>query len=189
MHKLGILTNDGTDAAFHHQDLWEVEATTGPSRIVIAPSRNHVDLLLELSSSWKGLRTILYILLTSRCDNKLGRYESPAITQAQLSHFPVPWIVLTDEMALDFDNWARCVSTYWKLSQEQEIRLTALDEFLSEMSGPLHSDFWTDEALSSDPRWEEVRNLAKAALISCGWPIEVPPPDRLLPDGSVISAE
>ena len=109
--------------------------------------------------------------------------------QAQLSHFPAPWIVLTDEMALDFDHWAQCVSTYWKLSQEQVIRLTALDEFLSEMSGPLHSDFWTDEALSSDPRWEEVRNLAKAALVSCGWPIDVLPPARLLPNGSVIDGE
>ena len=101
---------------------------------------------------------------------------SPA--QTQLSHFPANWVVLTDEMALDFDHWAQCVSTYWKLPQEQMTRLTVLDEFLSEMSGSFNSDFWTDEALSSDPRWEEVRNLAKAALVSFGWPIEIPPPAR-----------
>lgn len=46
------------------------------------------------------------------------------------------------------------------------------------MSGSLNADFWTDEALSSDPRWEEVRTLAKAALVSFGWPIEMPPPAR-----------
>jgi hypothetical protein len=42
------------------------------------------------------------------------------------------------------------------------------------MSGSPSSDLWTDEALSSDPRWEEVRTLAKAALVSFGWPIEIP---------------
>jgi hypothetical protein len=98
--------------------------------------------------------------------------------QAQLSHFPARWVVLTDEMALDFDHGASCVSTYWKLSQEQVAKLTVLNEFLSEMSDSLNSDFWTGEALSSDSRWEEVRTLAKEALVSFGWPIEIPPPVR-----------
>ncbi len=98
--------------------------------------------------------------------------------QAQLSHFPAGWVVLTDEMVLDFDQWIQCVSTYWKPSKEQMAKLTTLDEFLSEMSGSPSSDLWTDEALSSDPRWEEVRTLAKAALVSFGWPIEIPPPAR-----------
>jgi hypothetical protein len=84
--------------------------------------------------------------------------------------------VLTDEMALDLDHWAQCLSTYWKPSNAQIVQLNRLDDFLSEMSGSLHSDFWTDEALSSDLRWEEVRTLAKAVLVSFGWPIEVPPP-------------
>jgi hypothetical protein len=101
---------------------------------------------------------------------------SPA--QAQLSHFPSGWVVLTDEMALDFDHWAHCVSTYWDLSQEQTARLRGLDEFLNEMSDAFHTDFWTEEALSSDPRWEEVRALAQAALGACGWPNEIPPPAR-----------
>ncbi len=106
--------------------------------------------------------------------------------QAQISHFPVDWISPADEMALDIDQWAGCVSTYWELSQEQKIRLTALDELLNEMSQPHNADFWTDEAIFIDSRWDEVRNLAKAALVSFGWPIEVPSPARLLPDGSVI---
>lgn len=101
---------------------------------------------------------------------------SPA--QAQRNHFPVDWIVLTDEMVLDFDHWAQCLPTYWKPSSVQMVQLSRLDDFLSEMSGSLHSDFWADEALSSDPRWEEVRTLAKAALASFGWPVEVPPPAR-----------
>jgi hypothetical protein len=112
---------------------------------------------------------------------------SPA--QAQVSHFPVPWIVLTDEMALDLDHWAGCVSTYWELSREQKTRLTVLDDYLSEKSGSHNAAFWTDEALFTDSGWGEVRNLAKAALVSFGWPIEVPPPARLLPNGSVIDGK
>jgi hypothetical protein len=112
---------------------------------------------------------------------------SPA--QAQVRHFPVPWIVLTDEMADDFGHWARCVSTYWELAQEQKTRLTDLDGFLSKMSGSDNAAFWTDEALFTDSRWEKVRNLAQVALVSFGWPLEVPPPARLLPNGSVIEGD
>lgn len=109
---------------------------------------------------------------------------SPA--QAQINHFPVDWISPSDEMALDLDQWVGCVSTYWELLQEQKIRLTLLDDFLSQMSNADNAAFWTDESLFTDSRWEEVRNLAKAALISFGWAIEVPSPAQLLPDGSVI---
>ncbi|HEY6410607.1 MAG TPA: hypothetical protein VIY29_24410 [Ktedonobacteraceae bacterium] len=112
---------------------------------------------------------------------------SPA--QAQIRHFPVPWIVLTDEMADDLGHWAGCVSTYWELPQEQKTRLTELDGFLSEMSGSDDDAFWTDEALFTDSRWEEVRHLAQVALVSFGWPLEVPPPARLLPNGSVIEGD
>ena len=101
---------------------------------------------------------------------------SPA--QAQVSHFPAGSVVLTDEMALDFDHWAQCVSTYWKLSPAQLVQLSRLGAFLSEMSGSRHRDFWTDEALPSDPRWEQVRTWAKVALVELGWPIEIPAPAR-----------
>ncbi len=45
---------------------------------------------------------------------------SPA--QAQLSHFPAGWVVLTDEMVLDFDAWVERISSYWKLSKEPMAR-------------------------------------------------------------------
>ncbi len=112
---------------------------------------------------------------------------SPA--QDQLHHFPVSWIDLPFEMADDFGHWARCVSTYWEVPQEQQTRLTLLDDFLSEMSGSHNAAFWTDEALYADPRWEEVRTMAQAALASFGWPVEVPPRARLLPNGSVIDGK
>jgi hypothetical protein len=65
-----------------------------------------------------------------------------------------------------------------KPSNEQMAQLSRLDDFLSEMSGSLHCDLWTDMVLSCDPRWEQVRTLAKAVLVSFGWPIEIPPPAR-----------
>ncbi|GHO89399.1 hypothetical protein [Dictyobacter formicarum] len=121
--------------------------------------------------------------------HSLQLLASPA--QAQLSHFPAGWVVLTDEMALDFNHWAQCLSTYWEPSNTQTVQLKKLDDFLSAMSGSLHSAFWTDEALSSDPRWEEVRMLAKTALLSFGWTIAVPPPAQqehgmLVDNGSYI---
>lgn len=112
---------------------------------------------------------------------------SPA--QDQAHHFPVSWIDLPFEMADDFGHWAGCVSTYWEVPQEQKTRLTLLDDFLSEMSGSHDAAFWTDEALFTDPRWEEVRIMAQAALVSFGWPVEVPPRARLLPNGSVIDGK
>jgi hypothetical protein len=121
--------------------------------------------------------------------HSLQMLASPA--QAQLSHFPVGWVVLTDEMVLDFDAWVERIASYWKLSPEQIARLTELDEFFTKMSDPSQRDFWSDEALSSDPRWEEVRMLAQAALVACEWPNEIPPPAReeqgmLVDHGSVF---
>ncbi len=40
--------------------------------------------------------------------------------------------------------------------------------------------FWEEEALFTDSQWEEVRTLAKAALASFGWPVEVPPPAQCI---------
>jgi|SRR5579859_316855 len=119
--------------------------------------------------------------------HSLQLIASPA--QAQVVHFPVSWIVLTDEMADDLGHWAECVGTYWELTEEQKISLTRLNDFFSEMSASHQTAFWTNEALFTDSRWEEVRNLAKTALVSFSWSIEVPPPARLLPNGSVIDGE
>src|SRR5258706_2191510 len=90
--------------------------------------------------------------------HSLQLLASPA--QAQLSHFPVGWVVLTDEMVLDFDAWVERISSYWKLSKEPMARLTELDEFLKKRSASSKREFWTYEALSSDTIMEEVRTLA-----------------------------
>jgi hypothetical protein len=43
------------------------------------------------------------------------------------------------------------------------------------LSNTLRKDI-VKEGCSSHLRWEEVRTLAKAALVSFGWRIEIPPP-------------
>jgi hypothetical protein len=131
----------------------------------------------DLTSESKGDGIFEYLC------RSLQLLASPA--QAQVNHFPAPWVQLTDEMALDFDHWTQCLTTYWKPTPAQMAQLRRLDDFLGEMSSSPQSDFWTEEALSSDPRWEEVRALAKAVLVSFGWPIEVPPPAQQMRGGLV----
>lgn len=99
----------------------------------------------------------------------------------QIAHFlPPDFAFKADEMALDFEHWATCVDTYWTLTEEQTAQLTELDAYLASLSGPPNAAFWTDEALVSDPRWEQVRALAQAALTSFQWPREVPPPEEYI---------
>jgi hypothetical protein len=97
----------------------------------------------------------------------------------QLAHFlPPDFACKADEMALDFDQWVKSVSTYWTLTEDQTTRLTELDAYLDRLSSPQNAAFWTDEVLVSDPRWGQVRVLAQAALTSFHWPKEVPPPEE-----------
>ncbi len=87
-------------------------------------------------------------------------------------------------MVLDYSHWEREVRTYWIFSQEQEARLSALNSFLNKIwkNNPhnISRAFWEEEALFTDSQWEEVHTLAKAALASFGWPVEVPPPAQYI---------
>ncbi len=104
-----------------------------------------------------------------------------AAAHDQIAHFlPPDFAFKTDEMALDFDNWATAVHTYWTLTREQIARLTELSAYLDSQSGPHNAGFWTDEALVSDPRWDHIRALAQAALLAFQWPRDVPPPEAYI---------
>jgi hypothetical protein len=92
----------------------------------------------------------------------------------QLTLFP-SFVVVPDELALDFDNWWRAsdakLGKQW--STNQRMALVALDKLLAAMSGK--PELWTDLSLQ---RWSEVRQLAKNALSAFGWPEAVPPMER-----------
>jgi len=99
----------------------------------------------------------------------------------QIAHLlPPDFAAKTNEMALELEHWALCAPTCWTLTQEQTTWLNALDAYLEALSGMDHAEFWTDAALVSDPRWEDVRTLAAAVLTAFDWPNETPPPERYL---------
>ena len=62
------------------------------------------------------------------------------------------------------------------LTAEQWSAIRALDAPIVALSEKAHSDFWTEDALRCDPRWEEIRGLAKRAAEACGWELRAPPP-------------
>ena len=63
---------------YHYADLWDIEPTTGQSRMVLAPSAGHVDLLLDLSRELAEPFGVLYVLLLSRKKvAEPGRYQGP----------------------------------------------------------------------------------------------------------------
>jgi hypothetical protein len=56
---------DGQPAPFRYGDIWERQQTSDSERLAIAPSRGHVDLLIELSRCLGEPFGILYVLLVS----------------------------------------------------------------------------------------------------------------------------
>lgn len=75
---------------------------------------------------------------------------------------------LADELALEFDDGYLLVPSFieggWLSSGVQEF-LAPIEAALTSMSESGDGDVWTIEALKTDHRWEEVRVLARAALI------------------------
>lgn len=73
----------------------------------------------------------------------------------------------TDELALDLHDLValvpQFVSSGW-LSQADASAITELDQLLGRMSGPEHSDLWTERALQESSEWKEVRRQARAVL-------------------------
>ena len=69
-----------------------------------------------------------------------------------------------DELALEFDDAVAGAS----LSTGERERLSALDTYLSRMSGPQHVSLWTTDALRTRSEWAEVRDLARRALAAMG---------------------
>jgi hypothetical protein len=83
VHKLGILrgTTDD-DEPFVYPGIWQQQETSGPDRFLIGPAKDHLGLLLDLSTCLKGPFRLLYVLLVSRRYHEPGRYASPPGLQA-----------------------------------------------------------------------------------------------------------
>jgi len=103
----------------------------------------------------------------------------PAEVQCEL--YP-RFVVVADELALDFDHWRKaCEDNLGHLwSREQQRAVAALDDLLTEMSGPDRPELWLESGCLNQPQWSEVRRLACEALCAFGWPLTVPPLDRAI---------
>ncbi len=99
----------------------------------------------------------------------------------QLTLFP-PFVVVADELALDFDNWWKTFESNFgdSCSRQQRQAVVALNQLLDEMSGPEKPELWLGPECLNQPKWTEVRQLAADVLSTFGWPLDAPPLGRAL---------
>jgi hypothetical protein len=61
-----------------YTDVWSVQKTTGPVRLLVAPAARHIEVLLSLAEVWREDYYLLYVLLVPRTGTRPpGRYQSP----------------------------------------------------------------------------------------------------------------
>ena len=101
----------------------------------------------------------------------------PAEVQPTL--FP-SFVVVADELALEFDHWRDVadgeVGGSW--SPVQRAAVMTLDQLLSEMSGTGKPELWVGAACLHHPQWSAVRHLASEVLSAFGWSPGRPPLGR-----------
>lgn len=106
-----------------------------------------------------------------RCVQALAR---PADEQREL--FPY-FVCVPDELVLDLDEALRAVGGLESeafLPDESAV-LAKLNGLIGRLSGDANAELWLNEALSADPRWENIRAHARDVLHVFEWPDERPP--------------
>jgi hypothetical protein len=95
---------------------------------------------------------------------------------AQVLQFP-DFVVKTDELILDFDDWSDCPITKYRndITPAQLASLEAIVAYIDKAESAGGKSVWEEEALYSHPFWEELRRLAIRSLGEFGWPAEIPP--------------
>lgn len=76
VYKFGKIEN-GLDMEYRYANLWDIEQTRGPSRLLLAPVADQVSLVSDLLNDLPEPFGILYVLLLSRRGHEPGRYQSP----------------------------------------------------------------------------------------------------------------
>ena len=77
-------------------------------------------------------------------------------------------------------DWYEARDQYWKeaqalISSQQKLAVEAVDATITRFSTPENSQLFCEaEALARDPRWEEIRSLAKEVCRVFGWTLETP---------------
>lgn len=73
---------------YEYPDTFAFEQTSGPERLVIAPSGNHVSILIDLLQLVPEPLGILYVLVVPRGGSEAGRYETASpVSKQQAEEF------------------------------------------------------------------------------------------------------
>jgi len=86
VYKFGCIPSG--ERGFEYPDIFAVEKTSGPKRLVIAPSANHVSILIELLQVMSEPFGILYVLVVPRGGSDAGRYQiADPVSREQTEEF------------------------------------------------------------------------------------------------------
>lgn len=77
LYKFGWLPDGTNEQPYEYPNIWAVEKTTGPDRLVIAPKSRYIELLLHLAKSLDAPYGLLYVLTLPRGGGTAGRYQHP----------------------------------------------------------------------------------------------------------------
>ena len=89
----------------------------------------------------------------------------------QLGQFP-EFVHTPDELTLGFDDFRRALVGNFRteLTGEQLSCLDSIDRSLSQMP----KGYFSPDAVTNSPQWQQIRQLAAEALKAFGWPLEIP---------------
>jgi hypothetical protein len=100
---------------------------------------------------------------------------------AQLAFFPPRWVETAFELADYFIGAYRVIVNNHpkRLRADQRRRLDLLHEKLEAVVSVREEEYLrTEGALLGSTEWQDLRELAREALRSFGWPLEAPPKGR-----------
>jgi hypothetical protein len=75
--KFGRFSENHEELEHRYDDVWDVEKTTGPDRLIIGPATGHIALIGDLIHELPEPFGVLYVLLVSRRGHERGRYQRP----------------------------------------------------------------------------------------------------------------
>jgi hypothetical protein len=75
-YKFGWLPDGSEELPYEYPNIWAIEKTSGPDRLVIAPKAGYIQLLLSLTECLQAPYFLLYVLTLPRGGGEAGRYES-----------------------------------------------------------------------------------------------------------------
>ncbi|WP_027481037.1 hypothetical protein [Deinococcus pimensis] len=86
-YKLGVLDAEHNESPYTPPHVWQQQATSGPKRLVLAPRGGQVALLKALAAVIPEPFGLLYVLVASRGEHEVGRYQSGPLSRLQVEAF------------------------------------------------------------------------------------------------------